>query len=79
MAGFFALRAAERGYNKLLSTGPSASYVAGHPDAFITRYSSFNFHEIGPAGRGSDEYASSAMRYLAAPDAVTTCTRITTS
>jgi quercetin 2,3-dioxygenase len=45
MAGFFALRAAERGYNKLLSTGPNASYVAGHPDAFITRYSSFNFHE----------------------------------
>ena len=45
MAGSFVLRSAERGYNKLLSTGPNASYVAGHPDAFITRHSSFNFHE----------------------------------
>jgi quercetin 2,3-dioxygenase len=41
----FVLRAAERGYNKIPSTGPNATYVAGHPDAFITRYSSFNFHE----------------------------------
>jgi len=45
MTGSFLLRAGERGYNKLLSTGPNASYVAGHPDAFITRHSSFNFHE----------------------------------
>lgn len=45
MGSSFVLRAAERGYNKLLSTGPNASYVAGHPDAFITRRSSFNFHE----------------------------------
>jgi quercetin 2,3-dioxygenase len=45
MAGSFVLRATERGYSKLLSTGPNASYVAGHPDALITRYSSFNFHE----------------------------------
>jgi quercetin 2,3-dioxygenase len=45
VAGSFVLRADQRGYNKLLSTGPNASYVAGHPDAFITCYSSFNFHE----------------------------------
>ena len=45
MAGSFVLRAGERGRSKLLSTGPNASYVAGHPDAFITRHSSFNFHE----------------------------------
>jgi quercetin 2,3-dioxygenase len=45
MSGSFVLRAAERGYNKLLSKGPNASYVAGHPDAFITRHSSFNFHD----------------------------------
>jgi len=41
----FVLRAAERGYNHLPSTGPNASYVAGHPDGTITRHSSFNFHE----------------------------------
>ena len=45
MASSFILRANERGFNKLLSTGPNASYIAGHPDAFITRHSSFNFHE----------------------------------
>ncbi len=56
MVGSFVLRAAERGYNKLLSTGPNASYVAGHPDAFITRYSSFNFHEYQSGRpRGSPE------------------------
>jgi redox-sensitive bicupin YhaK (pirin superfamily) len=54
MAGSFVLRAAERGYNKLLSTGPNAAYVAGHPDGVITRYSSFNFHEYqsGRSGFG---------------------------
>ena len=41
----FVLRAGERGYSYLPSTGPNASYVAGHPDGVITRYSSFNFHE----------------------------------
>ena len=39
------MRADERGYNKILSTGPTASYVGGRPDAFITRFSSFNFGE----------------------------------
>ena len=79
MAGSFVLRAAERGYNELLSTGPSASYVAGHPDAFITRYSSFNFHEYQSGRPGSDEYACSETRCLAARVAATTCTHITTS
>jgi redox-sensitive bicupin YhaK (pirin superfamily) len=41
----FILRADERGYSYLPSTGPNASYVAGHPDGTITRHSSFNFHE----------------------------------
>ncbi len=45
MTGSFVLRDAERGYQKILSTGPNISYVSGHPDAFITRRSSFNFHE----------------------------------
>ncbi|HUC10538.1 MAG TPA: pirin family protein [Stellaceae bacterium] len=51
---YFVLRASERGYDRLASTGPNASYVAGHPDAFITRHSSFNFHEYqsGRAGFG---------------------------
>jgi redox-sensitive bicupin YhaK (pirin superfamily) len=41
----FVLRAGDRGYSYLPSTGPNASYVAGHPDGVITRHSSFNFHE----------------------------------
>ncbi|MGC1781639.1 MAG: pirin family protein [Acidobacteriaceae bacterium] len=50
----FVLRAADRGYDKLISTGGNASYVAGHPDAFITRHSSFNFgdYQSGRAGFG---------------------------
>ena len=34
MASSFILRANERGFNKLLSTGPNASYIAGHPGCF---------------------------------------------
>jgi redox-sensitive bicupin YhaK (pirin superfamily) len=45
MAHSFVLRDAERGHQTLVSTGPNASYVAGHPDGVITRHSSFNFHE----------------------------------
>jgi len=41
----FVLRADERGYDKILSTGATAAYVGGHPNAFITRFSSFNFHD----------------------------------
>ncbi|MGH7059735.1 MAG: pirin family protein, partial [Stellaceae bacterium] len=54
MSGNIVLRAAERGYTRLVSTGPNMSYVAGHPDGVITRYSSFNFHEYqsGIAGFG---------------------------
>jgi quercetin 2,3-dioxygenase len=54
MTNSFVLRAEERGYNKILSTGQTASYVGGHPDAFVTRHSSFNFHEYqsGRAGFG---------------------------
>jgi redox-sensitive bicupin YhaK (pirin superfamily) len=43
MSNAFVLRSDERGYDRILSTGPTASYVGGHPDAFITRFSSFNF------------------------------------
>jgi hypothetical protein len=42
--GSFVLRSAARGYDRLVSTGPNAAYVAGHPDAAITRHSCFNFH-----------------------------------
>jgi redox-sensitive bicupin YhaK (pirin superfamily) len=50
----FVLRAGERGYDRLPSVGPNASYVAGHPDGVITRHSNFNFHEYqsGIAGLG---------------------------
>jgi hypothetical protein len=45
MSNDFVMRADERGFQKIPSTGPTAAYVSGHPDAFITRWSSFNFHE----------------------------------
>jgi len=45
MSQSFTLRADERGHETILSTGASAAYVGGHPDAFITRQSSFNFHD----------------------------------
>jgi redox-sensitive bicupin YhaK (pirin superfamily) len=41
----FVLHAGDRGYSRLPSTGPNATYVAGHPDGVITRHSSFNFRE----------------------------------
>jgi redox-sensitive bicupin YhaK (pirin superfamily) len=41
----FVLRSGERGYSRLVSTGRNASYIAGHPEGAITRWSSFNFHE----------------------------------
>ena len=51
----FVMRAGERGYNKFLSTGESSSYIGGHPDAIVTRHSSFNFGPFqtgrGPFGR----------------------------
>jgi quercetin 2,3-dioxygenase len=39
------LRANERGYTEMKSTGPTSSYVSGHPDARLTRHSSFNFND----------------------------------
>lgn len=55
MQGSFTLRAAERGLTTIQSTGPASSYVAGHPDATITRHSSLNFSDFqsGRAGFGS--------------------------
>ena len=55
MQNAFVLRAAERGHGRYVSTGPNATYIAGHPDAVLTRQSSFNFHEYqsGRAGFGS--------------------------
>jgi quercetin 2,3-dioxygenase len=54
MENSFVLRAHERGYDKFLSTGQSSSYVAGHPEATITRHSSFNFgpYQSGRYGFG---------------------------
>jgi hypothetical protein len=39
----FVMRAGERGYNQFLSTGESSSYIGCHPNAIVTRHSSFNF------------------------------------
>jgi quercetin 2,3-dioxygenase len=48
----FVLKADERGHRKFLSTGEASSYVAGHPDAFITRHSSFNFGDYQTGRKG---------------------------
>ena len=50
----FVLRAADRGYGRYVSTGPTSSYISGHPESVLTRHSSFNFHEYqeGRAGFG---------------------------
>jgi rubredoxin/redox-sensitive bicupin YhaK (pirin superfamily) len=50
----FILRDSERGFHQYLSTGDSSSYVSGHPEAVLSRHSSFNFHEYqtGRAGFG---------------------------
>jgi redox-sensitive bicupin YhaK (pirin superfamily) len=45
MMDSFVLRARERGHDRISSTGQDSAYVGGHPDSFITRESSFNFHE----------------------------------
>jgi quercetin 2,3-dioxygenase len=45
MQGSFVLRAKERGFTDMKSTGPTSTYVAGHPDARLTRHSSFNFND----------------------------------
>jgi hypothetical protein len=79
MSNAFVLRADERGYNKILSTGPTASYVGGHPDAFITRFSSFNFGEYQDGRPGLAASASSVTRSFTTQDVATTCIRTTTS
>jgi quercetin 2,3-dioxygenase len=45
MTQSFLLRASQRGHHVIHSKGSAASYVAGHPGSFITRNSSFNFHQ----------------------------------
>jgi quercetin 2,3-dioxygenase len=54
MTTSFVLPASERGYNKFLSTGESSSYIGGHPEATLTRHSSFNFgpYQAGHKGFG---------------------------
>lgn len=45
MTKTFVLKAGERGHDVISSDGSGSSYVAGHPGAFISRESSFNFHQ----------------------------------
>jgi redox-sensitive bicupin YhaK (pirin superfamily) len=45
MSSSFVLRDHERGHDLIRSDGTRASYIAGHPDGFVTRASSFNFHD----------------------------------
>ena len=52
MSQSFLLRADHRGHDLMPSTGANASYVAGHPDAFIARESSFNFHQYQQGREG---------------------------
>jgi len=53
MTETFVLRAAECGFDRLTARD-NPTYVSGHPDGFITRHSSFNFHgyQSGRAGFG---------------------------
>lgn len=48
----FVLRDSERGFHQYLSTGETSSYVAGHPNAVISRHSSFNFADYQSGRRG---------------------------
>lgn len=48
----FVLRDSERGFRQYLSTGHGASYIAGHPNAILSRHSSFNFHEYQSGRQG---------------------------
>ena len=41
----FVIRNAERGHDLIKSDGTRSSYIAGHPDGFVTRASSFNFNQ----------------------------------
>ncbi|MDI7865136.1 pirin family protein [Rhizobiaceae bacterium n13] len=45
MSHQFIIRNEERGHDMIKSDGSRSSYIAGHPDGFVTRASSFNFHE----------------------------------
>jgi quercetin 2,3-dioxygenase len=45
MTHSFVLRAGERGHDVIYSDGSASTYVAGHPGSFISRESSFNFHQ----------------------------------
>jgi quercetin 2,3-dioxygenase len=50
----FVMRDKERGYNHFQSTGEASSYIGGHPEATLSRHSSFNFgpYQAGRAGFG---------------------------
>ncbi len=50
MSSTFIIRDENRGHDMIKSDGTRASYIAGHPDGFITRASSFNFNDY-QAGR----------------------------
>jgi quercetin 2,3-dioxygenase len=45
MTNSFVLRDSDRGHDLIRSDGTRSSYIAGHPDGFVTRASSFNFHD----------------------------------
>jgi quercetin 2,3-dioxygenase len=45
MQNSFILRAGERGHDLIRSSGKRSSHIAGHPEGFVSRESSFNFHE----------------------------------
>lgn len=51
----FVLRDSDRAFHQYLSTGAESSYISGHPQAILSRHSSFNFHEFqtGRAGFGA--------------------------
>jgi hypothetical protein len=78
MPSSFILRANERGFNKLPSTGPNASYMQDTRMLSSLGIRASISTNTSPGVRGSAESACSVMRCSAGRGAATTCTRTTT-
>jgi len=66
----FVLRAAERGFSRLLSTSANASYVAGRPDRVITRHAGED--QVRLPTRSSPFQRRASKRIAASPIALIT-------
>ncbi len=78
MSNSFIIRSAERGHDMIKSDGSRSSYIAGHPDGFVTRASSFNFHDYQGGRPGFGPIRVFGDEIFHAQDAATTCIRTIT-